>query len=536
MSMNSTLLVPTAAVTRKWVSWWMLPVALVLVLGLLAVRYRPWAKGPGPGMDGQFFTIIPIDMEMKIAKDGELQAIRYTDIENKVEGSTQIIWLAKEGSTVEKGAEVVKLDSSNLTLRKEDLDMSLRKAESTLKISEEMKSIQEMQNSTNKEAAEVAVQLAELALKQYREGIYPQKLANAQTALEMARTTLKNKEEDMAQTMTLFGKGFVMGTEVKKGELDVINARNEVRKAETELKVLEDFSNPMQMAELKSDLAQAEQRLARVLRHNRSLLTQAEADLAEKQASVKMLRERAEKLQEQLDACTILAPEAGLVIYMSSIDRGMREPIQEGGNVRQGMTIMRLPDVRAMKAVLKIAESQKPKLDENTNMRAMVKILGVDRPIGATLSKVAVLPDGSQRWWNPDLKEYPIELTLDETPAGLKPGTRIDAEIFIDRFEDVLAVPLAAIYTVGTDSYVFVRDGEAVVHRKVKVGASNETHVQVISGVHEGEQALLLQVGQGRQLLEKAGVKLDEPTTRPSRSGGERARRNRDAVPVAAVK
>jgi HlyD family secretion protein len=534
MSMNSTVLVPTVATTRKWAGWWVLPVVLVLALAFVVARYRPWAKRTGPGVTGQFTTVIPVDMEMKIVKDGELQAIRYIDIENKVEGITQIIWLAKEGTTVEKGEEVVKLDSSNLQLRKENLDLDLRKAESNLKISEEMKLIQEMQNAANKEVAEVSMQLAELAFKQYREGVYPQRLANAQTARDMAQTNLDNKEQDLAQTMTLFARGFVTGTDVKKGELDVINARNELRKADTELKVLQEFSNPMEMARLKSDLAQAEQRVARVLRHNRSLLTQAEADLAEKQAAVKMLRERAQKLQDQLDACVIIAPEAGLVIYMSSIDRSMREPIQEGTNVRYGMTIMRLPDVRAMKAVLKISESQKPRLDENASMRAMVRILGVNRSIGASLTKVAVLPDNSQRWWNPDLKEYPIELTLDETPVGLKPGTRIDAEIFIERLEDVLAVPMSAIYTLGPDSYVFVRDGDHVQHRKVKAGTNNETHVQIISGLNEGEQVMLLQVGQGRQLLEHAGVKLEEPASRPGRER-RRAEAQTDATPQASA-
>ena len=40
-----------------------------------------------------------------------------------------------------------------------------------------------------------------------------------------------------------------------------------------------------------------------------------------------------------------------------------------------------------------------------------------------------MLSDSSQRRWNPDLKEYPVDLTLSETPKGLKPGMGIQAEI-----------------------------------------------------------------------------------------------------------
>jgi hypothetical protein len=50
---------------------------------------------------------------------------------------------------------------------------------------------------------------------------------------------------------------------------------------------------------------------------------------------------------------------------------------------------------------------------------------------------------------------------------------------------------------------------------KVKLGAVNDTHAQIVEGVKKGDQVLLLQAGQGRELLEKAGIKI-APATRPS--------------------
>jgi hypothetical protein len=187
--------------------------------------------------------------------------------------------------------------------------------------------------------------------------------------------------------------------------------------------------------------------------------------------------------------------------------------VQEGTTVRLSQWLIRLPNVKTMKAVLKIQEAQKPKLDEAKGQRAMVKVLGVSEPIGATLTKVSVLPDNGARWWNPDLREYPVELTLDKTPPGVKPGVRVEnAEIFISRHERALAVPLAALYAVGKDNYVFVRqaDGSAK-ERLVKLGVANETHAQIEQGVYANDQVLLLQAGQGRALLEKAGIKVTEP-------------------------
>ena len=504
--MNSALTIQMPRV-RKWVGWWLAPVAGIVAVGVGAIAFKPWAKGPAE-VAGTFFTVAPTDLEVKIAKNGELHAIEYTDVKSNVEGVTSILELVKEGTTVRKGEKLIVLDSASLQLRKEETDIALKKAEVSLQIAMELKQIQESQNAANLEAAQVVAELAEIDLEQYVKGTYPQSLQNAKTALEMAGIMLQNKEEDLAQTKTLFGKGFVTAADVKKADLDVIVAKNDLEKAEKALEVLETYSHKMQINTLRSAKAQAEQKLARVMRENRSFLTQREADVAEKEALLRDLRERAEKLKNQLEACVIRAPEDGLVIYASTVDRD-RDQIREGTVVREKQWLLRLPDVRKMKAVIRIQEAQVSKLNADGTQRAVVRIVGYPKEIGATLTKVSVLSDSSQRWWNPDLKEYPVELTLDETPAGLKPGVGCQTEILVDRQEQTIAVPLTCLYSVGSESYVFAQVGEKIEPRKINLGTSNETHVQVTAGLGEGEDVLVLQAGLGRELLEKAGIKAE---------------------------
>jgi hypothetical protein len=52
---------------------------------------------------------------------------------------------------------------------------------------------------------------------------------------------------------------------------------------------------------------------------------------------------------------------------------------------------------------------------------------------------------------------------------------------------------------------------------KVAIGQVNETHAQIASGVSQGQDVLILQAGQGRDLLEKAGIKVEPQasTTQP---------------------
>jgi len=76
-------------------------------------------------------------------------------------------------------------------------------------------------------------------------------------------------------------------------------------------------------------------------------------------------------------------------------------------------------------------------------------------------------------------------------PDGdLLPGTNVDAEIRSQTVENALGVPKEALRTERGESGVFVRAGDRLVWKKVKVGVSNTTRSQV-EGVSEGDGVAL---------------------------------------------
>ena len=54
--------------------------------------------------------------------------------------------------------------------------------------------------------------------------------------------------------------------------------------------------------------------------------------------------------------------------------------------------------------------------------------------------------------------------------------------------------------------------------RVVKIGDASLTQVQVLEGIDAGDRVLILEAGQGKTLLENAGIKT-EPTSQPARDG-----------------
>jgi HlyD family secretion protein len=490
-----------------------LAMVLVPILGAaLAVgaywTYVKFTSRAGPSLVGaKFFSVTPTDMEIKVSKDGELQAVNNIDIQCQVEGGSTIVQIVKEGASVKKGDVLVVLDSSLIRQKMDDAQLALQTAEADVTTAKEMLDIQQSQNAANLDAAKVDLELAKLAVQQYTEGTYPADLQTAKTTLEMAKITVANKEDDLKQTRELYAKNFVTLADVKTAELNLTTVQNDMKKAESALLVLEKYTHTMEIAAKNSYLAQAEQKLARTQHENASNLLQKRADYEAKEQKLALMKRQFARLQEQLDNTTIKAPAEGLVVYAQNRDSSA--PIQEGTQVRERQILLRLPDTTAMKAVIKVNESQVSRL--SPGQRANVKVTGVPELIPATVTKISPVADSSQRWWNPDVREYPVELTLEWTPQNLKPGIGCQSEILVDSIPNALAVPLAALYSQGTDNFVFVHKADQAEARRVSIGQANETHARVTQGLTGGEEVLLLQPGQGRDLLERAGIQLSPP-------------------------
>jgi HlyD family secretion protein len=466
---------------------------------------RATSGGDDASAYGKFYTVQPVDLDIKVRKDGELQAVNNTDVLCQVEGRSTIVYLVKEGESIKKGDLLIELDSSTLRQNLETAALEVKQADSDLKNSKEMLAIQQNQNQADLEAAQVALSLAKLALEQYQQGTYPQDLADAQTLVKMTEITCRNKEEDLEQTKSLFSKGFVTAADVKQAELSVTTVHNDLRKSQTALKVLTTYKHQTDTETNRTAVSQADQKLARVKKMNASLLAKAVADVETKEMAVSTKSKNLQKLQQQLENCKIFAPTDGMVVYGRDDDEFR---MVEGAQVRERQRLIRLPDTSQMKAVVRINESQVPRL--KLGQRAMVKVVGSLDPVAATITKISPMADGSSRWWNPDLREYPVELLLDRSPPDTKPGLSAQVEIYVDQMHNTLAVPLASIYSHGRDSYVFARHDDNVEPVKVQIGGASETHATVAQGLTPGQDVLILSAGQGRQLLERAGIDTSE--------------------------
>ena len=83
----------------------------------------------------------------------------------------------------------------------------------------------------------------------------------------------------------------------------------------------------------------------------------------------------------------------------------------------------------------------------------------------------------------------PAQVTIENADKSFVVGTDVDVSIITDTQENALVVPVEAIVIDGSDVFVYVYDKEnsTAVKKNVKLGISNDTYYQIVSGISEGD-------------------------------------------------
>ncbi len=98
---------------------------------------------------------------------------------------------------------------------------------------------------------------------------------------------------------------------------------------------------------------------------------------------------------------------------------------------------------------------------------------------------------GSVKLINPrvDVQTGTVKVTIevfDET-QNLKPGMFVEAKIVIGKKDNVLVIPRRAILFKQNKTYVFVMKQNQVSQREVTLGLTEEDHLEILSGLEQGE-------------------------------------------------
>jgi hypothetical protein len=84
--------------------------------------------------------------------------------------------------------------------------------------------------------------------------------------------------------------------------------------------------------------------------------------------------------------------------------------------------------------------------------------------------------------------QYSVEVTFEKT-ADMLAGMSASVEVVLEKAEDVLVVPISAVTDKGRNSVVYTGNSDGTLSDEVEIetGLSDETYVEVVSGLSEGD-------------------------------------------------
>ena len=86
---------------------------------------------------------------------------------------------------------------------------------------------------------------------------------------------------------------------------------------------------------------------------------------------------------------------------------------------------------------------------------------------------------------------FPVEVSLDTAPAGVKTGSTANLDITKQTVSGVLQVPSAAVTTTGTAHTVTVQRNGTTAVVPVQTGVTGSTNTEITSGLTEGDVVVL---------------------------------------------
>jgi HlyD family secretion protein len=219
----------------------------------------------------------------KPSKDDGKKAV---DVVNKIEGESTIALLKPPGSRVKKGDVVVELDASELKDTLVNQEIATRSAEAAY------------QN------ARLSREVAEIAVMEYTEGILNQDLKTVDGEISAAKADRQRAKDRLEWARKMTEKGYLSESQLTSEKHSLKKAIFAAEQADTKRTVLEKYTAPKTVKELKSEVEKTR------------------SDELAKEVTWKLEVAKEQKLRKPTGDYRVVAPIDGRIEYVRPIAAG----------------------------------------------------------------------------------------------------------------------------------------------------------------------------------------------------------------------
>ncbi len=468
------------------------------------------------------------------SEGGELVAVDDVKVENEMDGSSTIVSIIDEGSTVRgpkriqaepsdtpatlakkhevseealrhvnpnledaiknaksitiPGDLLVELDPGSLKDKILSQEIAVRTAKNSVIKAENDLEIQRLKNQQNIDNAGLDVQFAKLDLEKFKESDaelmradYKGSITNLANQVERSKEQMAITEAQIVAYRELEKKQFLSKIKLRQEQLNLQTEQDNVTKYLHSIKMLRRESDAYEKYEYKkleanftSLIKQSELSLVTVQQTATNNMITATTDLETQKQKLALEKEQLIEVKDQMNKTRIYAPSSGLVVYHvgeSSRYGGSSTMIEKGAPLRKGQDIIHLPNLSQMMVALKVHESRINQVKPGLFVQIRIDTVP-DRSFKGEIAYVAPVASAAERWGS-NKKVFKCEVSIKEDlPPYVRPGASATCRIFVANLPKVREVNGKKVKTlkVPIQSVVTTTEGRRVVFKMNKKG------------------------------------------------------------------
>jgi len=220
----------------------------------------------------------------------------------------------------------------------------------------------------------------------------------------------------------------------------------------------------------------------------------ADYDIKKRQANAKMIevgtevskhKKRIDELVQLQKEFTIVSDDDGMITYIKDWN-GTKKKV--GSTISPWEpAIASLPDLTKMES-----KTYSNEVDIRKIKKGLITKIGFDAfpeiELDGIVTEVANVGESKA---GSDIKLFQVLIKLNETNKNIRPGMTTSNRILTNKEEDVLMIPLEAVFSKDSISYAYVKSGLAIDKKQIELGVSNNEVVIINKGLEENEVVYL---------------------------------------------
>jgi hypothetical protein len=93
--------------------------------------------------------------------------------------------------------------------------------------------------------------------------------------------------------------------------------------------------------------------------------------------------------------------------------------------------------------------------------------------------------------WDSKVKFFEVFSTIEPLPKNIQPGVSVSCKIFINEYNDTIAIPIMSVFEKDSNKIVYVKEATKCRVKIVKTGPASEKEIIIIKGLKPNDKIAL---------------------------------------------